>query len=118
MTPRFVAVIALAAVLSAAAGYYAGNQLAPGTHASLGKNALRLHALTTANKLDAALSTLGSLEQGDLLTARQTLHAEVKSSLVILEHISPDLGLTGQEKQMIEETIAKGSAYAGAHGLR
>jgi len=118
MNPRLVAVIALAAVLSGAAGYYFGNQLAPETDASLGKKALRLHALSTANKLDAALSTLNSLEQGDLLTARQTLHAEIKSSLVILEHMAPDLGLTGQEKQMVEETIAKGGAYASAHGLR
>jgi len=118
MRTRVLTIAAAAAVLSGVAGYYAGNHLARETDSSIGQRVLKLQVLSTTNKLDAALSTLESLERGDMATARQMLEAEVKPALLILEKLGPELELTGEERQMVNDTVAKGSAYATTHDLR
>jgi hypothetical protein len=119
MTPRTLAIIAITAVVSAVAGYFVGNHLVPKkADASISENALKLHVLNTVHQLDTAIFTLERLQIGDLPSARLVLETDIKSSLVILEKLGPNLPLGGKEREMVRETIAKGSAYASAHGLR
>ena len=119
MNTRAIVSIVIASALSGAAGYFVGTRSAsPDTTGASSEGGLRLHVLSTANRLDAALSTLNSLETGDMPTARQTLDVEVRSSLLRLEKMAPTISLSGKEQQLVNETIAKGRAYANSRNPR
>jgi hypothetical protein len=63
----------------------------------------------------AAVSALGSLDNGDLEVARSTLEAQVVSGLAVLKGMEPEK--TPVSAIMVDEALAEAEAYLKKHNL-
>lgn len=79
-------------------------------------NQLAVDALlvSKAESVSAAISTLDSLDKGEVAVARSTLKAQVKSGLNVLRHMKSEQ--VGASTQFVDNAIAEAEAYLAKQG--
>jgi hypothetical protein len=101
--------------------FWVSQSIADSSCEALELNVLRAQAMEQANSIASAQSALDALHKGDITVAINTLEAQLRSGLLVLHTLQPQLSAPGaldpQQREIVDEALKDGDTYEREHKL-